>query len=47
MIDAPVVQRAMKLVQRAEKMGLVTAEMRAAAAVRAPAPKAASEGGEG
>jgi citrate lyase subunit beta/citryl-CoA lyase len=48
MIDAPVVQRAMKLVQRAEKMGVVTEEMRAAAAlVQAAAPRAASEGGEG
>ncbi len=48
MIDAPVVQRALKLVQRAEKMGLVTAEMRAAAAVAvAPAPKPAAESGEG
>ncbi|MGB9104511.1 MAG: aldolase/citrate lyase family protein [Terriglobales bacterium] len=47
MIDAPVVQRALKLVQRAERMGVVTQEMRAAAAVQVPAPKAASEGGEG
>ena len=48
MIDAPVVQRALKLVQRAERMGVVTPEMRAAAAVaQAPAPKAAAEGGEG
>jgi len=47
MIDAPVVQRAVKLVQRAERMGVVTQEMRAAAAVRAAAPQAASEGGEG
>jgi citrate lyase subunit beta/citryl-CoA lyase len=47
MIDAPVVQRALKLVQRAERMGVVTQEMRAAAAVRAAAPQAASEGGEG
>ena len=47
MIDAPVVQRALKLVQRAERMGVVTQEMRAAAAVRAAAPKPASEGGEG
>jgi citrate lyase subunit beta/citryl-CoA lyase len=46
MIDAPVVQRALKLVQRAERMGVVTQEMRAAAAVRV-APQAASEGGEG
>jgi citrate lyase subunit beta/citryl-CoA lyase len=45
MIDAPVVQRALKLVQRAERMGVVTQEMRAAAAaVRAAA---AAEGGEG
>jgi citrate lyase subunit beta/citryl-CoA lyase len=47
MIDAPVVQRALRLVERAEKMGVVTPEMRAAAAVPAPARKAASEGGEG
>ena len=47
MIDAPVVQRALKLVQRAERMGVVTQEMRAAAAVRAAAPQAASDGGEG
>lgn len=47
MIDAPVVQRALKLVQRAERMGVVTPEMRAAAAVRAAAPPTASEGGEG
>ena len=47
MIDAPVVQRALKLVQRAERMGVVTQEMRAAAAVRVAAPQAASEGGEG
>ena len=48
MIDAPVVQRALKLVQRAEKMGLGTPGMRAAAAIReAPTPKAASDGGEG
>jgi citrate lyase subunit beta / citryl-CoA lyase len=47
MIDAPVVQRAVKLVQRAERMGMVTQEMRAAAAVRAAAPQVASEGGEG
>jgi len=47
MIDAPVVQRALKLVQRAERMGVVTQEMRAAAAMRAAAPQAAAEGGEG
>jgi citrate lyase subunit beta / citryl-CoA lyase len=47
MIDAPVVQRAIKLVQRAERMGVVTPEMRAAAAVVQAAPKTASEGGEG
>ena len=47
MIDAPVVQRALKLVQRAERMGVITQEMRAAAAVRAAPPQAASEGGEG
>jgi citrate lyase subunit beta/citryl-CoA lyase len=38
MIDAPVVQRALKLVQRAERMGVVTPEMRAAAVVQAPIP---------
>ena len=47
MIDAPVVQRALKLVQRAERMGVVTQEMRSAAAVRAAAPQAVSDGGEG
>ncbi len=47
MIDAPVVQRALKLVQRAERMGVVTQEMRAAAAARAAAPQAVSDGGEG
>lgn len=47
MIDAPVVQRALKLVQRAERMGMVTPEMRAAAVAQKPAPKTASEGGEG
>jgi citrate lyase subunit beta/citryl-CoA lyase len=47
MIDPPVVQRALKLVQQAERMGVITPEMRAAAAVQAAAPKAASEGGEG
>jgi citrate lyase subunit beta/citryl-CoA lyase len=47
MIDAPVVQRALKLVQRAERMGVVTQEMRAAAAVPAAASKAASQDGEG
>ncbi len=46
MIDAPVVQRALKLVQRAERMGAVTPEMRTAAAAQAPAPKATSDGGE-
>jgi citrate lyase subunit beta/citryl-CoA lyase len=39
MIDPPVVQRALKLVTRAEAMGLVTEEMRARAR-EAPAPRA-------
>ncbi len=47
MIDPPVVNRAVKLVERAERMGLVTGEMRAAAAAPPPPPKAKSEGGEG
>ena len=47
MIDPPVVQRALKLVERAEQMRLVTAELRAAAAVEAPVAKAKAEGGEG
>ena len=47
MIDAPVVQRALKLVQTAERMGLVTQEMRAAATVPSRETKAASDGGEG
>ena len=48
MIDAPVVQRALKLVHLAEQMVLVRPEMRAAAAiVQAPTPRTASEGGEG
>lgn len=46
MIDAPVVQRAVKLVERAEKMGVVMAEMRAAAEA-APKQKTAAESGEG
>jgi citrate lyase subunit beta / citryl-CoA lyase len=46
MIDPPVVNRALKLVDRAEQMGLVTDEMRAKAAEVQPAPKAKSEGGE-
>jgi len=46
MIDPPVVERALKLVARAERMGLVTPEMRAAATAPAPAPNAKSEGGE-
>ena len=46
MIDPPVVNRALKLVERAEQMGLVTDELRAkAAAIPAP-PKAKLEGGE-
>ena len=47
MIDAPVVQRALKLVQRAEHMGVITPEMRAAAAAEKPAQKTTSDGGEG
>jgi citrate lyase subunit beta/citryl-CoA lyase len=47
MIDAPVVNRAVKLVERAEHMGLVTAEMRTRATAPSPAPKMKSEGGEG
>lgn len=47
MIDPPVVNRALKLVERAEHMGLVTAEMRARATAPLPVPKAKSEGGEG
>ncbi|MGH9524378.1 MAG: hypothetical protein ACRD3E_17780, partial [Terriglobales bacterium] len=47
MIDPPVVNRALKLVERAEHMNLVTAEMRERAAAAAPAPTAKSEGGEG
>ena len=47
MIDPPVVQRALKLVKRAEAMGLVTPEMRERAVAPPPAPKAKSEGGEG
>jgi citrate lyase subunit beta/citryl-CoA lyase len=47
MIDPPVVNRAVKLVERAEHMGLVTAEMRARATAPPPVPKAKSEGGEG
>ncbi|MGI9102072.1 MAG: aldolase/citrate lyase family protein [Terriglobales bacterium] len=46
MIDPPVVQRALKLVSRAEQMGIVTAEMRSAAAAPT-ALKSQSEGGEG
>ncbi len=48
MIDPPVVNRAVKLVERAEHMGLVTSEMRARASGPPPvAPKVKSEGGEG
>lgn len=47
MIDPPVVQRALKLVERAQQMRLVTPELRARAAVVAPAAKAKAEGGEG
>jgi citrate lyase subunit beta/citryl-CoA lyase len=46
MIDAPVVQRALKLVAGAERMGLVTPEMRAAATAPKPESKAGSDGGE-
>jgi citrate lyase subunit beta/citryl-CoA lyase len=47
MIDPPVVNRALKLVERAEHMGLVTPETSARAAAPPLAPKAKSEGGEG
>jgi citrate lyase subunit beta/citryl-CoA lyase len=47
MIDPPVVNRAVKLVERAEHMGLVTAEMRVRATAPPAAPKPRSEGGEG
>ena len=47
MIDPPVVNRAVKLVERAEHMGLVTAEMRERASAPSPVPMAKSEGGEG
>ena len=47
MIDPPVVNRAVKLVERAEHMGLVTQEMRARASTPSPVPKTKSEGGEG
>ena len=47
MIDPPVVQRALKLVERAQQMRLVTPELRARAAAVAPAAKAKAEGGEG
>ena len=47
MIDPPVVNRALKLVERAEHMGLVTGEMRERASAPPPPPKAKSEGGEG
>ncbi len=46
MIDAPVVQRAAQLVERAERMGAVTAEMRKAIQ-SAPEQKSAAESGEG
>ncbi len=46
MIDPPVVNRALKLVERAEHMGLVTEEMLEKAKEPPPA-KAKSEGGEG
>ena len=47
MIDPPVVNRALKLVERAEPMGLVTAAMRERASAPPPAPMVKSEGGEG
>jgi citrate lyase subunit beta/citryl-CoA lyase len=47
MIDPPVVNRALKLVERAEHMGLVTPEMRERATASPAAPKAMPEGGEG
>ena len=47
MIDAPVVQRALKLVQTAERIGVVTQEMRAAATLRPRETKIVSDGGEG
>jgi citrate lyase subunit beta/citryl-CoA lyase len=48
MIDAPVVQRALKLVERAERMGVLTAEVRArTASAPAPQPQAPTGGGEG
>ncbi len=46
MIDAPVVLRAVRLVQRAERMGVVTAEMREAVE-SAPEQKSAAASGEG
>jgi len=47
MIDAPVVQRALKLVEQAEQMGLVTAEMRAQALVTTEPKPIVPSGGEG
>jgi citrate lyase subunit beta / citryl-CoA lyase len=46
MVDVPVVQRALKLVARAEQMNLVTPEMRAAVSAAKALPRAKSEGGE-
>jgi citrate lyase subunit beta / citryl-CoA lyase len=46
MIDPPVVQRALKLVERAERMGVVTTEMRARASASAAANPSGG-GGEG
>lgn len=46
MIDPPVVQRALKLVTRAEMLGLVTAELRAQARVPQPVRAVAGESGE-
>ncbi len=48
MVDPPVVQRALKLVERAERMGIVTGELRERArAVPAARPAASGGGGEG
>lgn len=47
MIDAPVVERAVKLVQQAEQMGLVTERMRAQALAPAAPKPFVSSGGEG
>ena len=47
MIDAPVVERAVKLVKQAEQMGLVTERMRAQALAPAAPKPDVSSGGEG